>query len=74
MLCARAVSRKNWLFAGSERGGQTAALVFSLMATCKQNQVNPWQWLAYVLAQLPTTDLADYPSLLPFYFKDKLPR
>lgn len=68
-----AVSRKNWLFAGSERGGQTAAIVFSLMATCKQNQVNPWQWLACVLEQLPTTDLADYPSLLPFHFKDKFP-
>lgn len=68
-----AVSRKNWLFAGSERGGRTAAVLFSLMATCKQNQVNPWQWLTYVLERLPTTDVADYPSLLPFHFKDRFP-
>lgn len=68
-----AVSRKNWLFAGSERGGITAAVLFSLMATCKQNKVNPWQWLSHVLGRLPTTDVADYPSLLPFHFTDRFP-
>lgn len=68
-----AVSRKNWLFAGSERGGHTAAILFSLMSTCKQNQVNPWQWLAHVFAVLPTTDPADYPKLLPFHFTERFP-
>lgn len=68
-----AVGRKNWLHIGSGRGGKAAAVVFSLVATCKQNAVNPWQWLAYVLEKLPTTDEADYPSLLPFHFKDKFP-
>jgi transposase len=68
-----AVSRKNWLFAGSERGGHTAAILFSLMATCKQNRVNPWQWLAHVFAVLPTTKPADYPKLLPFHFTERFP-
>ncbi len=68
-----AVGRKNWLHIGSERGGKAAAIVFSLMATCKQNRVNPWQWLAHVLEKLPTTAEADYPALLPFHFRDKFP-
>jgi transposase len=53
-----AVGRKSWLFASSNLGGHTAAVLFSLMASCKQNQVNPWQWLAYVLEVLPTTEPA----------------
>lgn len=72
-LRAVAVSRKNWLFAGSERGGHTAAILFSLMATCKQNRVNPWQWLAHVFEVLPSTDPADYPTLLPFHFTERFP-
>lgn len=68
-----AVSRKNWLFAGSERGGHTAAILFSLMATCKQNRVNPWQWLTHVFEVLPTTEPADYPKLLPFHFTERFP-
>lgn len=68
-----AVGRKNWLHLGSYRGGKAAAVVFSLMATCKQNRVNLWEWLTYVLGKLPTTDPADYPALLPFHFNDKSP-
>jgi len=68
-----AVGRKNWMYFGSVRGGHAAAVVFSLMATCKQNAVNPFDWLAYVLEKLPTTEAADYPALLPFHFKDKFP-
>lgn len=68
-----AVGRKNWLHFGSVRGGKAAAVVFSFTATCKQNGVNPYEWLAYVLGKLPTTDPVDYPSLLPFHFKDQFP-
>lgn len=68
-----AVGRKNWLHFGSVRGGQAAAVAFSFTATCKQNGVNPFLWLAYVLEKLPTTDPADYPSLLPFHFTEKFP-
>ncbi len=68
-----AVGRKNWLHIGSRRGGEAAAIIFSLLATCKQNAVNPWQWLAYALEKLPTTAQADYPALLPFHFKEQFP-
>jgi transposase len=68
-----AVSRKNWLFVGSERGGHTAAVLFSLLATCRQNRVNPSQWLTHVLEQLPVTAEVDYPSLLPFHFTERFP-
>ena len=68
-----AVSRKNWLVVGSERGGHAAAVLFSLLATCRQNRVNPWQWLIHVLEQLPVTADVDYRSLLPFHFTDSFP-
>lgn len=61
------------MYFGSARGGKAAAVIFSLMATCKQNGVNPFDWLAYVLEKLPTTKAADYSSLLPFHFKDQFP-
>jgi transposase len=68
-----AVGRKNWLHFGSVRGGKAAAVVFSLTATCKQNRVNPFDWLAHVLTGLPTTDPDEYSSLLPFHFTEKFP-
>ncbi len=61
------------MFFGAERGGRTVAVVMGLIATCKQNSVNPWQWLAHVLERLPRTDESTLPSLLPFEFKDKFP-
>ena len=68
-----AVGRHNWLFFGAPRGGRAAAVVLGLLATCQQNGINPWQWLAHVLAELPKTDPSVYPSLLPFHFKDRFP-
>jgi transposase len=68
-----AVGRSNWLFFGAERGGRVAAAVMGLIATCKQNAVNPWQWLAHVLEQIRKTDDSDLQSLLPFHFKQTFP-
>src|SRR5260370_13648227 len=44
-----ALGRKAWLFAGSDRGGQRAALLYSLIVTAKLNDVDPQAWLAHVL-------------------------
>jgi hypothetical protein len=44
-----AIGRKNWLFLGNDRGGHTAAILFSIMASCKANQVEPWAYLRDVL-------------------------
>lgn len=49
-----AVGRKNWLFLGSDAGGKRAAIIYSLVATCKDHGVDPWAYLRDVLAKLPT--------------------
>ena len=40
-----AVGRKNWLFAGSDAGGQTAAVLFTMTQTCKRHGVDPFVYL-----------------------------
>jgi transposase len=52
-----ALGRKSWLFAGSDRGGQRAAMMYSLIVTAKMNDIDPQAWLADVLARI-----ADYPA------------
>jgi hypothetical protein len=42
-----------WLFVASQTGGQRAAVLFSLVASCKRNQVEPWAYLRDVFTQLP---------------------
>jgi len=61
-----ALGRKSWLFAGSDRGGQRAAFMYSLIVTAKLNDIDPQAWLADVLARiadLPQNRLAE---LLPW--------
>jgi transposase len=60
-----ALGRKNWLFAGSERAGQRAAAIMSLVATAKANGVDPLGYLKDVLTRLPTHKNADIDALLP---------
>jgi transposase len=67
-LRAMAVGRKNWLFVGSTRGGQTAAVLSSFMATCKAHNINPRAYLQDVLTRLANgTD--DLDALLPDRWK-----
>jgi transposase len=47
-----ALGRKSWLFCGSDRGGQRAAAMYSLIITCKLNDIDPQAWLADVLARI----------------------
>ena len=61
-----ALGRKSWLFAGSERGGDRAAFMYSLIVTAKMNDVDPQAWLADVLARLPGTTASRVPELLPW--------
>jgi hypothetical protein len=61
-----ALGRKNYLFAGSHDGAERAAMIYSFLATCKLNGINPQLWLKDTL-----TKLSDYPAnrlheLLPF--------
>ncbi|MFU1579491.1 IS66 family transposase, partial [Escherichia coli] len=60
------VGRKNWLFAGSDSGGEHAAVLYSLIGTCRLNNVEPEKWLRYVIEHIqdwPTNRVRD---LLPW--------
>lgn len=46
------IGRKNWLFAGSEGGARTAAILFSLTASCRLHQIDPWEYLHDVLGRI----------------------
>jgi transposase len=48
------LGRKNYLFAGSNRGAERAAMFYSFFGTCKKNDVNPYEWLRKVLEVIPT--------------------
>ena len=64
-----ALGRKAWLFAGSPRGGDRAAFMYSLIVTAKMNDVDPQAWLADVLGRLPDMPLSRLPELLPWHWK-----
>ena len=62
-------TRYTWLFAGSDRGGVRAAVMYTLIGTAKLNDIDPQAWLADVLdriADLPQTRLHE---LLPWHWK-----
>ena len=64
-----ALGRKNFLFVGSDKGGETAAVLYSVLETCKLNHVDPSAYLTDVLARLPTTPEQDLEKLLPYHWK-----
>lgn len=64
-----AVGRKNWLFCGSDNGGHTAAVLFSLIATCERHRVEPFAYLSDVLARIAATPISQLGQLLPNRWK-----
>jgi transposase len=64
-----AVGRRNWTFAGSDVGGHRAAALYTLVETCKLNEVDPRAWLADVLARLPEHPAKRLAELLPWNWK-----
>ena len=57
-----ALGRKNWLFAGSPEGAQRMAVIYSLVATCKLNEINPYEYFVDILpkiASYPANKIAD---------------
>ena len=59
------VRRKNYLFVGSDRGGRTAATLYSLVASGKRHQVDPFAYLKDILERLPTHPAKALGELLP---------
>ena len=63
-----ALGRKAWLFAGSDRGGERAAAVYSLIVSAKLNEVDPRAWLADVLARIADHPASRLRELLPWHW------
>jgi transposase len=66
-----ALGRKSWLFAGSDRGGQRAAAMYSLIVTAKMNHVDPQAWLADVLARIAEHPAHRIDELLPWNWQPR---
>jgi transposase len=64
-----ALGRKSWLFAGSERGADRAAVMATLIMTAKLNDVDPQVWLADVLARIAGIPQSQLHGLLPWQWK-----
>ena len=61
-----ALGRKSWLFAGSDRGGERAAVMYSLIVTAKMNDIDPQAWLADVLARIADHPARELDELMPW--------
>jgi len=66
-LRAIAVGRKNWIFFGNERGGQAAAVIYSLIATCKECGIDPRTYLRDALLRIAR--VSDVRELTPYGWK-----
>ena len=64
-----AVGRRNWTFAGSDTGGHRAAAMYTLIETCRMNDVDPRAWLSDVIARLPGHPAKRIDELLPWSWK-----
>ena len=60
-----ALGRKNFLFAGSDEGGRTTAVLYSLTQTCRRHGIDPFAYLRDVLTRLPKGDFQDLAELFP---------
>ncbi len=64
-----ALGRKSWLFAGSDRGGERAAVMYSLIVTAKMNDIDPQAWLADTLARIAEHPARGIDQLLPWNWR-----
>jgi transposase len=65
-LRSLALGRKSWLFTGSDRGGERAAMMYSLIMTARMNDVDPQAWLADVLGRIADHPAHKLDELLPW--------
>jgi transposase len=59
------IGRRNWLFAGSDNGGKTAAILFTITQTCRTFGINPWDYLKTTFEKLPINPNDQIHNLLP---------
>jgi transposase len=70
MLRTIVLGRKNWLFAGSERGGRTAAVLFSIVSSAKRHGLNTFAYLRDLLVRLADLKPGELEQLLPDHWQD----
>ena len=66
-----ALGRRSWLFAGSDRGGERAAAMYTLIATAKLNGIDPQAWLDDVLRRIADHPVSRLDQLLPWHWKNR---
>jgi transposase len=62
-----ALGRKNYLFAGSHKGAENIAMMYTFFGTCKARGVNPMEWLEKTLEKIGETKITELHTLLPGY-------
>jgi len=62
-----AIGRKNYLFCGSHKAAQHAAMLYSFLGTCKMQNINPREWLQNTLERIPDHSIQKLEELLPGY-------
>ena len=67
------LGRRAWLFCGSDRGGQRAAILYTLIQTARLNDVDPQAWLADVLARIADHPAGRIDDLLPWNWRFAVP-
>ena len=67
-----ALGRRSWLFAGSDRGGERAAVMLTLIQTARLNDVDPQAWFADVLARIADHKITDLAALLPWNWRSAI--
>jgi hypothetical protein len=68
-----ALGRKNWLFAGSKDGAKRMAIIYSLLATCKLNEINPYEYFYDILPRIPDYPEKNIADLIPSRWKSLQP-
>jgi transposase len=66
------IGRKGWLFSGSVAGANAAAIIYSLVETCKWHGIEPYDWFRYALKIMPLCSEDQHEALLPFNIDRKL--
>jgi transposase len=66
------LNRKNSLFVGNQRGGQTAAILSSLTSTCRRHDIDPQHYLTQLLTNLPATPISQLHNWLPDVWKHRV--
>jgi hypothetical protein len=64
-----ALGRKNFLFAGSHEGAKRIAMIYSFFASCKEADVNPYEWMTSTLNKIGNHSINKLSELLPNNFQ-----